>query len=67
MDSLDLTTVFSIATETLESVRQCPGGCGESTEIMVMYVNGHASDVQRIHREAWKQRKLEFLAHSSGF
>jgi hypothetical protein len=66
MDSLDLTTVFSIATETLEAVRTSTGGGGGSIEIMVMYANGRASDVQRIHRDSSKERKLAFLGHLSG-
>jgi hypothetical protein len=64
MDALDLTTAFSIAIETLQSVRECPGGCGESTEIMVMYANGRASDVQHIRRATQKQRKLALSALS---
>ena len=66
MESLDLTTVFAIATETIESVRDCLGGCGESIEIMVMYANGRASPVQRIRRDTGKQRTLALLGSLAG-
>ena len=61
MDSLDLTTVFAIATDTVESVRECLGGCGDSTEIMVMYANGRASAVQRLRRDTRRQHTLTLL------
>jgi hypothetical protein len=63
MDSLDLTTAFSIATEAIEAVRGSLGHCGESTEVMVLYANGRASDVQRIRRDTTKQRTLALLGH----
>lgn len=63
MESLDLTTVFSIAIETVDTVRVRHGRCGESTEIIVMYANGSVSDVQRMGKDA---RKLRKLAHSAG-
>lgn len=66
MDSLDLATVFSIATETIESVREYLGGCGDSTEIMVMYANGRTSAVQRICRHTVKQRTLHLLGSLAG-
>jgi hypothetical protein len=66
MDSLDLTTVFSIATDTVESVRECLGGCGEFTEVMVMYANGRASSVERIRRDTWKQQTLAVLGNLQG-
>ena len=66
MESLDLTTVFSIATDTVESVRDCLGGCGDSIEIMVMYANGRASPVQRIRRDTGKQRTLALLGSLAG-
>lgn len=66
MDSLDLSTVFSIATETIESVREYLGGCGESTEIMVIYANGRTSPVQRIRRDTGKQRTLALLGSLAG-
>jgi len=66
MESLDLTTVFSIATDTVESVRDCLGGCGDSIEIMVMYANGRASPVQRIRRDTGKHRTLALLGSLAG-
>ena len=48
MDSVDMTTAFSIATQTVQAVRQGPGGCGEATEVIVMYANGRSTNVQRI-------------------
>lgn len=66
MESLDLTTVFSIATETIEAVREYLGGCGDSTEIMVMYANGRASAVQRLRRDTMKLRTLELLGSLAG-
>lgn len=58
MDALDLTTVFSIATETLESVRECHPACGKSSEMVVMYADGHVSDVQRIPHDTRSQRSM---------
>jgi hypothetical protein len=66
MELLDLTTVFSIATETIESVREYLGGCGDSTEIMVLYANGRASSIQRICRHTVKQRTLDLLGSLAG-
>lgn len=66
MDSLDLSTVFSIATETIESVREYLGGCGESTEVMVIYANGRASAVQRLRRDTGKYRTLALLGNLAG-
>ncbi len=66
MDSLDLTTVFAIATETVESVRECLGGCGDSTEIMVMYANGRASGVQRIRCDTRRHHTLTLLGNLAG-
>jgi hypothetical protein len=48
MDALDLKSVFSMATETLDCVRESRDGCGEFTEIYVLYANGRASGVQLI-------------------
>jgi hypothetical protein len=64
MDSLDLTTVFSMAVETFERVREHHADVGESTEILVIYANGRASDVQRIRDETRNQREycMECLA-----
>jgi hypothetical protein len=66
MDSLDLSTVFAIAIETLEGVRECLDGCGESTEIIVMYANGRASEVQLLRQDIQKQRNLASLGDLSG-
>jgi hypothetical protein len=57
MDSLDLSTVFSIAIETLEGVRECLDGCGESTEVVVMYANGCASELQLLRQDIQQQRR----------
>jgi len=57
MDALDLTSVFSIALETLEGVREHHRSCGESAEIIVMYANGCVSDVQRMHQNTQNQRE----------
>jgi hypothetical protein len=66
MESLDLTTVFAIATETIDAAREYLGGCGDSTEIMVMYANGRASAVQRLCRHTVKQRTLDLLGSLAG-
>jgi len=50
MDALDLKSVFSMATETMDSVRESHEGCGEFTEIYVLYANGWTSGVQRIRK-----------------
>lgn len=57
MDAQDLTSVFSIAIETLEGVRKYHGGCGKSTEIIVLHANGHASDVQLIRQDTREHRE----------
>ena len=66
MESLDLATVFTIATETIESVREYLGGCGDSTEVMVLYASGRASTVQRICRHTAKRRTLDLLGSLAG-
>jgi hypothetical protein len=66
MESLDLATIFAIATETIESVREYVGGCGDSTEVMVLYANGRASTVQRICRHTAKRRTLDLLGNLAG-
>lgn len=58
MDGLDLGTVFSIAAETLEGVRECYDGCGKSSEMAVMYADGHVSEIQRIPQDTRKQRTV---------
>ena len=65
LDSLDLSTVFAIAVETVEGVRACLDGCGGSTEMIALYANGRASDVQLIREDIQKQRKLALLGDLS--
>jgi hypothetical protein len=48
MDALDLQSVFAIAAETLDGVRDFCEGCAECAEILVLYANGRKSGVQRI-------------------
>ena len=50
MDTLDLTHVFSIATEDLDAIRATYPACGKCSEMVVMYANGHVSDVQHMSR-----------------
>ena len=53
MDALDLRSVFAIAAETLDGVRECCEGCAECAEILVLYANGRKSGVQRL----WQGRR----------
>jgi hypothetical protein len=53
MDALDLRSVFAIAAETLDGVRDSWEGCAECAEILVLYANGRMSGVQRI----WQGRR----------
>jgi hypothetical protein len=62
MDALDLATVFSIATDTLDGVRACHQKCGVSSEMAVMYADGHVSDIQRIPHDSHKERKVALAA-----
>jgi hypothetical protein len=62
MDALDLATVFSIATDTLDGVRACNEKCGVSSEMAVMYADGHVTDIQRIPHDTHKQRKVALAA-----
>ena len=62
MDSLDLTTVFSIAVETLEGIRATSPACGESGEMVVMYADGHVSDVQHMAHDTRKGRNAALTA-----
>jgi hypothetical protein len=62
MDALDLATVFSIATDTLDGVRACNEKCGASSEMAVMYADGHVSDIQRLSQDSHKQRKVALAA-----
>jgi hypothetical protein len=62
MDALNLETVFSIATDTVEGVRSCHGTCGTSSDMVVMYADGHVSEIQRIPQDTHKQRKVALAA-----
>jgi hypothetical protein len=62
MDALNLETVFSIATDTLDGVRACNEKCGVSSEMAVMYADGHVSDIQRLAHDTHKQRKVALAA-----
>jgi hypothetical protein len=62
MDALNLETVFSIATDTLDGVRACNEKCGVSSEMAVMYADGHVSDIQRIPHDSHKERKVALAA-----
>jgi hypothetical protein len=53
MDALDLRSVFAIAAETLDSVREFCTGCAECAEILVLYADGRKSGVQRL----WQGRR----------
>ena len=48
MDALDLRSVFEIAAETLDGVREFWEECAEFAEILVLYANGRESGVQRL-------------------
>jgi hypothetical protein len=56
MDTLDLTHVFSIATETLDAVRATYPACGKCSEMIVLYANGHLSNVQHMFNESPAKR-----------
>jgi hypothetical protein len=62
MDTLDLTTVFSIAVETLEAIRVTNAACGDSSEMVVMYADGHVSDVQHMAHDTRKKRNAALTA-----
>lgn len=65
-DRLDLTTMFSIAVDALERVRGDLETCGKSTEAIVLYADGHASDVSRVVHDSERLRTaaLDGLAHA---
>jgi len=67
MDELDLTAVFAIAVDALAGIRGSLDGCGESTEMVVLYADGHASDVNRMPHDSERLRTvaLDGLAHST--
>jgi len=62
MDMLDLTHVFSIATETLDVIRATYPECGKCSEMVVMYANGHLSDVQQMVNGSPKRRNAALTA-----
>jgi prepilin-type processing-associated H-X9-DG protein len=66
MDELDLTEVFSIAVDALAGIRGCLDGCGESTDMVVLYADGHVSDVNRMPHDSERLRTiaLDGLAHA---
>ena len=55
MDGLDLSTVFAIAIDALDGIRACDERCGRSSEMVVMYADGHVSEVQRIPHDTRKE------------
>ena len=57
-----MTHVFSIATETLDVIRATYPECGKCSEMVVMYANGHLSDVQRMANESPKKRNAALTA-----
>jgi hypothetical protein len=66
LDDLDLSTVFSIAVDTLDGIRAVNDGCGASSEMAVMYADGHVTEVQRISPDAAMQREVALAALGGG-
>jgi hypothetical protein len=66
MDERDLPTVFSIAVDAVERIRGALEPCGKSTETVVLYADGHASDVTRVVHDSERLRTaaLDGLAHA---
>jgi len=62
MDTLDLIHVFSIATETLDVIRATYPACGKCSEMIVMYANGHLSEVQHMVNESPRKRNAALTA-----
>src|SRR5262245_21363687 len=62
MDTLDLSTVFSIAADTIERIRATQADCGKASEMVVMYADGHVSDVQRIQDDTRRKRMQALTA-----
>ena len=62
MDSLDLDTVFSIAMEALDAIRATRQACGSCSEMVVMYADGHLSDVQHLAHHTGKKRSAALTA-----
>jgi hypothetical protein len=65
MDALDLRSVFAIAAETLDGVRDFCEGCAECAEILVLYANGRKSGVQRIWQGRRELPELALLANQA--
>ena len=59
MDALDLRSVFAIAAETLDGVREVCEGCPECAEILVLYANGRRSGVQHLWQGRGELPELE--------
>jgi len=59
MDALDLRSVFALAAETLDGVREFCEGCPECVEILVLYANGRKSGVQRLSQGRRELPELE--------
>ena len=59
MDALDLRSVFAIAAETLDGVREFCEGCSKCGEILVLYANGRKSGVQRLSQGRRELPELE--------
>jgi len=62
MDTLDLTHVLSIATETLDVIKATYPACGQCSEMIVMYANGHLSEVQHAVNESPQKQKTALTA-----
>ena len=64
MDALDLRSVFAIAAEALDGVRDSYEGCAEA-EILVLYANGRKSGVQRVWQGRRELPELALLANQA--
>jgi hypothetical protein len=58
LDELNLTTVFSVAADTLTGVRDAHEACGASSELIVMYADGQVSAVQLMSHDSPTQRAV---------
>ena len=65
MGLLDLTTVSSIATETMQKVREYNCDVSDTTEIVIMFANGLASVVRRIRQDSLQRPKSGLLGDLS--
>ncbi len=61
MGSLNLSTAFAIGADALEAVRTRVHKRGDCIEVVVMYSNGHASDVQCMRPNTRRERTLGLL------